>query len=326
MTREIWLAVSLAAVFAGMALPLRAENPVDVALQQLEICNTDDARQQLEQYLSKQPADGAALQALARTHLVSGNAEQAVKLLEQAVSAQPVSAESQFRLGQALAAHVNDVSVFSKPGVARRMRAAFTRAVELAPESVEYRGALLQWYAQAPGIVGGSLDKAREELAQIRKRDAAWGHYYEAMILTQEGHKADADAAIGRAAAAGVNEALNLRVPGLVEAEDWAALFSTFEAVVAKDPNQVAAWYGLGRTAAVSGQNLPRGEQALKNFLSNPRHRCQAGNLTAAAAHWRLGNVYERMGRKDEARGSYQAALAADPKFDDARKSLNALR
>ena len=44
------------------------------------------------------------------------------------------------------------------------------------------------------------------------------------------------------------------------------------------------------------------------------------------AAHYWLGMIYQGQGKKDLARGEYQSALAVNPKGDDAKKALDALK
>jgi Flp pilus assembly protein TadD len=96
-----------------------------------------------------------------------------------------------------------------------------------------------------------------------------------------------------------------------------------FEEILAEKPDELSALYAYGRTGAVSGQRLDRAEAALKQYLAAPPRE---NTPSAAAAHWRLGMIYEKSGRKEQARQEYQQSLALDPKFDEAKKSLAKLR
>ena len=45
-----------------------------------------------------------------------------------------------------------------------------------------------------------------------------------------------------------------------------------------------------------------------------------------AAAHWRMGMVYEKLGNKDSAKIQYNKALQLDPGMEEAKKSLANLK
>ncbi len=57
-----------------------------------------------------------------------------------------------------------------------KRRAEFERAVQLDPANVPARVDLAQYYTEAPAIMGGGLDKAREQAEQVAKYDAAKAH------------------------------------------------------------------------------------------------------------------------------------------------------
>ena len=105
--------------------------------------------------------------------------------------------------------------------------------------------------------------------------------------------------------------------------EKWDNAFELFEQIIIDSTENWGAWYQLGRTGALSGQNLDRSELAFKKYLSwqpdekNPSH---------TAAHWRLGLIYEHKGEKNLARREYQASLELDPKFEQAKKALKKLK
>ena len=59
--------------------------------------------------------------------------------------------------------------------LARKVRTCLEKAVELNPELVEARVDLLSFYLQAPSLVGGGVEKAKLQAAEIAKRDPAQG-------------------------------------------------------------------------------------------------------------------------------------------------------
>ena len=82
--------------------------------------------------------------------------------------------------------------------------------------------------------------------------------------------------------------------------------FAVLDERLRTKPNELRTLYQLGRTAALSGQNLDRGEQALKLVLSSPTPE---SGPSPAGLHYRLGMIYEKKGAKDLAREEYRAVL-----------------
>jgi hypothetical protein len=85
-------------------------------------------------------------------------------------------------------------------------------------------------------------------------------------------------------------------------------------------PNEPSWLYQLGRIASVSGQQLERGAQALQAYLKLPEDRHRSAH---AVAHYRLGLIYEKQGRKDLASQEFLATLADQPRHVDAKKALS---
>ena len=89
-------------------------------------------------------------------------------------------------------------------------------------------------------------------------------------------------------------------------------------------PDELIARAGWGFTAAQSGTNLERGERELKFFLANLN--TDIPTPTIAAAHFRLGQIYEKTSRKEMAAAEYTEAFRINPQLLEARKALDALK
>jgi hypothetical protein len=67
-------------------------------------------------------------------------------------------------------------SFIKKASLAKRVQTEFEAAVRLSPDNLEARFDLLQDYIMAPGIMGGSKDKAREQAQAIKARNPLQGY------------------------------------------------------------------------------------------------------------------------------------------------------
>ena len=99
--------------------------------------------------------------------------------------------------------------------------------------------------------------------------------------------------------------------------------FAQFQAIVAKQPDAMPAWYQLGRTCVFANARHAEGEAALKRYLA---HQPGVQDPPLAAAHWRLGMLYELMARVADARAQYQAALKFEPDHAEAKAALRRLK
>lgn len=237
-----------------------------------------EARDAFEQVAAAEPNNAAAAYHLGQLALMRNAEAEAIKWLEKATALAPQSASYYQALGDAYGLAAQKAGLFSKPGLARKCRLAYERAVELEPENVDARYALFTFLRQAPAIAGGGLDKARAQAQEIRKRDMVRGTI------------------------------------ALVELSVIEKKFDeAFDALAALRRSHPEAWdaaYQVGRTAAMSGQRLDDGETALKEYLAHTPDDDQA---PLWAAHWRLGQILEKKGDPTGARAEYQAALRLNP-------------
>jgi tetratricopeptide (TPR) repeat protein len=227
---------------------------------------------------------------LGRLALQRDEHEKAVAYLEQAVTLAPTDARYHHRLGDAYGRSAQKAGMFSKMGLAGKCRTSYEKAVELDPKSVEARFALLGFYQQAPGIVGGGMDKALLQAQAIKQLDPLRG----------------------RQAIAGVY---------IIE-KKYAQAFAEFDEALKEKPGDYAALFQTGRLTAITGERLADGLAALRQCLAQTPPGNQPGH---AAAHWRIGNILEKQNDRAGARTAYEAALKIDPKFPQAIESLKKL-
>jgi tetratricopeptide (TPR) repeat protein len=256
--------------------------------------------------------------------LRAGKLEDAAELLEKAVAASPGDAAAHFRLAQAYGSQASAGSFVTRMRLVGKIQEHYERAVELAPDEVEYRESLLEYYLQAPAAFGGGADKAQAQANEIAARDEAHGLLAAGRIAQ---HAGNAEAALARyreAASARPEDArIVMRlVLYLQELRRWPEAFEQLNQLLARNPSASSAWYQLGRNAVLANSRHADGEKALRRYISMPR---RPEEPSAAAAHWRLGMLYEQQGRKADARLEYQQALKLEPGNTEARAALKKL-
>lgn len=262
--------------------------------------------------------------ALGEAALRAGRPEDAAQHFERAVAQSPKDAEAHSLLAQAYGAQAASAGLVTRMRLAGKIRDHFEGAVALAPDEIRYREGLLEYYVQAPSAMGGGIDKARAQAAEIAKRDPVRGVLAEGRIAQLQGDTALALARYRQAAAERPADAAAVTrlVILLQEQKNWPEAFKQLDELLAKNPQASGAWYQLGRTAVLSNTRHADGERAFRRFLSMPR---DLDGPPPEAAHWRLGMLYEQTGRKAEAKKEYERALQLNPEHKESKAALRKL-
>jgi predicted Zn-dependent protease len=214
----------------------------------------------------------AAAYYLGRIAIVDGKADEAIRHLERAVELEDGNALYHLWLGNAIGESAATAGMLQRPGIAKRMKVELERAVELDPNQIDARAGLVMFYSMAPGMMGGSVEKAREHAREITKRNAMRGALARAEIAQNEKDGAAEETALKEAIAAAPDT-----TAGYVALADmygragrFTEAFATIERYGKRRPSDRWTLYYIGRLAGSTGQQLDRGEAALKQFLAAP--------------------------------------------------------
>ena len=258
----------------------------------------------------------------ARAAISRGDADAAIEILGKAVAQSPKSAEAHYWLGSAYGVKVQAGGMFAAAQYASNIKEEFEKAVALDPKYVDARFGLVQVYAGAPALMGGSYEKASEQAKEIKAIDPVLGHRAYAFIYSQQSKpdlaKQEYADAIREQPKSG--KAHSFFGQYLASAEkNYPAAMAELEAALKIDPKYMPALYHLGRIASLADSNLPRGEEALKQYLA---YTPKENEPSLASAQTFLGAVYEKEGKKAEAKQAYEAALKLNPTLKSAIDGL----
>ena len=135
-----------------------------------------------------------------RALMDSNKADAAVKAFERAVALDDKNPEYHLWLGNAVGSVAQNASVLRQPFLARRVKAEFERAVQLDPSNIGAREGLVSFYVRAPGVMGGSMARAREQAEAIAKINPMRGHFARASIAVNQKDLATAERELRAAA------------------------------------------------------------------------------------------------------------------------------
>jgi tetratricopeptide (TPR) repeat protein len=173
----------IAALLAARLVTTSDAQPVQTAQALFSTGNYDEAIKTLLAAHYVVPGDGAINYWLERSYYEKQNYEQAIVYGEQAVRTDSQNAEYYRWLGRAYGGRAEQSHSFF---LARKVKKAFETAVDLAPRNVAARRDLIQYLIEAPWIVGGDKEKAKQQIDFVTTLDPIQGRLARAESLVSE--------------------------------------------------------------------------------------------------------------------------------------------
>lgn len=315
---RLWRLLFLLAI--GLALTsVAARADTAEAEASLKRGRVDEAAAMLKQILKKDPHLAYAHQLLCRVYYAEDRADAAVTECERSVSDDPSRSDTEVWLGRAYGMKASQINMLSAFVVARKVAASFERAVELDPSNVQAMSDLGQFYAAAPAIVGGGLDKAQALAPRLIALSPAKGHRLLGMIAQKKKDAATAEAEFKEAAAVGkspdawVDLAQYYQQQGQVD-----KAVAALEASVQVNRTKNNSLVDVASILTDLHRRPDLAEKALRDYLASPARTDEA---PAFKVHLQLGDILKKRGDTDGAKREYASALALASSFGPARKA-----
>ncbi len=205
-------------------------------------------------------------------------------------------------LGQAYGLKALESNPLTRISLAKKVKNAFEKAIELDSLNVSARLKLMQYYLEAPSIMGGSKEKAKVQAEKIKEIDILSGHQAYAMVYSVEKKNELAENEFKMAIslepenkklyydlfnwyhglkkydeAIFILEELLQKYPDdqdvifqigyiYITSAQFDKAFAIFENILLHNSTAANAYYQIGRTSILSGQRLEQAEYCLKNI------------------------------------------------------------
>jgi tetratricopeptide (TPR) repeat protein len=266
-------------------------------------------------------ASAADLIASGKAAFLRRDYDGAVQFFEKAVEADPKSAEAHYRLASTLGRQAMTAGVLRQATLARRTRAALETARQLDPSHLDTRAALIDYYSMAPGFMGGGMDKAMAEAAELKKMDAFRGRRAYANIYLRQKKQDLARKELVELVRENPRSPKAHQILGnfLLTEKNYQGALHEFEMALQLDPTYMPPHLRIGQHAALTGTGFARAEAGLKKYLAYQPAEDEAPLSTAW--YW-LGMLYEKQGRKAEAKQSFANGLKLAPDDKTLKEAL----
>ena len=311
--RRLLLSIFLAATAIPLAHALTSPQELLAAGQ------LDEAIRNLEQQISRAPTDAEAYNLLCRAYFMINEWDHGISACERATQLDPHKSLYYLWLGRIAGEKADHVGFVSAAVLVGKVRTSFERAVELDPTNWQARADLAEFYLEAPAIVGGGKDKARQQADALLAVNPAAGHLALARIAAREKDNAKAEreyrAAIS-ASNSGARAWLDLAIffRHTRRLEDMEQALRTMESSPLDYPESLMDGASL---LLHSGQDFPSAIRLLRRYLASP---VEEG--PAFVAHDMLGQLLVILGDRQGAAGEYRAALALFHAYAPAQEDL----
>jgi len=321
-------AIPLAVVAQSVTLaPAQPQSPAQSLAAANAALQAGEADKALS-LLSNLPASGPALalahNLICRVRYTLAQWDAAATECAQAVQLDPENSDFHLWLGRALGEKASRASFVTAFSLAKRTRAEFEESVRLNPGNAEAMADLGDFYRQAPGVVGGGIDKAEAIAARLDKIDPVRAHTLHGQIAEQQKDYPGAEDEYRKTIAAGTHPAIG-----------WATLasfyarrqrFDEMESAVASvlstalhDKHPGSALYDGAGLLIESNRNPTLAATMLEDYLAGSSKTEEA---PAFIAHIRLARLKQRLGDQPTANRERAAALALAHEYKPAQESL----
>lgn len=280
---------------------------------------------QLQQRVASNPSDAQSLNLLARAYYSEEQWDDAIATNQRALKLDPTSSSFHNWMGKAYGEKAESVGKLGAANLARKTKSEFEKAVELNPVSVQARLDLAQYYIEAPPVIGGGIEKARQQAEATERFDVAASHLIYARIAEHQKNYDEAERQLKAAIATAKNPATYWIDAASFYAETGRVqdLEKAIATAVAVPGRPASVLYDAAGVLFHAGRNFPGALQYLRQYLADGHFDEDA---PAFRAHYLLGEILEKMNHRAEAAAQYRAALSMASDFKKAQVALDRLQ
>jgi len=312
----VFLAGSLGNVFAASA-------PAPSAKDLLASGNVDQVIPILQKEVSQFPDDAQRHNLLCRAYFMAEEWDQGISECERARNLDPQKSLYYMWLGRIYGEKADRVGFLSAAGLAKKVRSSFERAVELDPNSWEARTDLAEFYLEAPGIVGGGKDKAREQAKALLPLNPGMAHWVLGRVAEKEKNSAEAEREY-RAGIAGTHGGARAWLDFAIflrHANRFEEMEKALKEVETAPVDRAESLMDGASLLLHAGRYFPLGVRLVHRYFS-------VGTVEegpAFKAHTYLGELLEKQGDRRGAAEEYRSALALFRGYRRAEEGLKRL-
>jgi tetratricopeptide (TPR) repeat protein len=252
-----------------------------------------------KEHLSTYPNDLKTLEYLGD---IAGHKKQwdmAIGYYKKLVESQDDNAKYHYKYGGVLGMKALEVNKLKALTMISDIKSSFLKAAELDPNHIDVRWALVEFYIQLPGIIGGSEKKAINYANELENLSKVDGYLSKGYIAEYSNRPKDAEMYYRKAVNLGGSITCYQKLTDLYEnttKEPEKAISVIEEAQSIHHRN--ALHYQLGKVSAQYNTQLDKGMACLEKYIEN---HSEKDGVPKSWAYYRIAQIYKHKGNKDQA-------------------------
>ncbi len=303
--------------FCLTSFSLWAQNDFLDAEALFEAEKYQEAKPLFEAYLKDHPGHAETQEYLGDIASFAKDWDTAIDYYENLVEKDDSNADYHFKYGGAMGMKALEISRIRALSYIGDIKRELQRAAKLDPNHIEARWALVEFYIQLPGIIGGSEKKAIKYANQLAKISPVDGHLANGYIAEYSKRPKDAEKHYRNAVAVGGSvhtyEKLTEHYENNNQPEK--ALQTVESCLKAHDRNSLR--YQIGKIAAQYNLDAELGINCLQKYIEN---YSISDGVPKDWAYFRLAQIYKNIGQKETALEWIDKALSDRPDFKEAKE------
>lgn len=262
---------------------------------------------------------------LAKCRLKLDQWDDAIRVLEDLVRQAPRIARFHHWLGRAYGRKAEHSFMLTAFNLAKKVVREFETALGLEPSNPELRFDLLEYYLQAPGIIGGGKDKAAAQVEAINELSMRLGYVARARMYKSDKQWKSAEAELRKATRDFPDQPESFAdlAEYLLTREDYSGSEENAGRALALRPNYAKARLIRAAARIRRGKDLEETVADLRSLSAGPLLDEDPG--FQEVFYW-LGQAYLVQGKKTEASLAFSKALQYDPTHAGAKHAISQSR
>jgi tetratricopeptide (TPR) repeat protein len=296
---------------------LMAQNSFEKAETYFKAEKFSSAKPLFENYLKAHPNHQKTIEYLGDIAGHKKDWDTAMDYYEMLVDSDENNAVYHFKYGGSMGMKALEISKLQAVTYIGDIKYHFEKAAQLDPHHIEVRWALVEFYIQLPGIVGGSEKKALNYANQLAAISPVDGYLAKGYIAEYSERPADAERYYKQAIKVGGSPHTYDKLATLYENNDRPqdAIKTANESLKIHKRNQLN--YQIGKISAQYNLDAQLGIDCLQAYLQN--HSARDG-VPKDWAYYRLAQIYKNIGQKQQALNWINKALTSRPSFKEAQQ------
>lgn len=307
-------------IFVGLSGSVAAAQSLAIARASARQGEADAAIAETRRILAGTPQSAESHELLCLLYGSVDEFDAAIHECEAARDLQPSSSPYVLQLARAYGAKADHAGAFTGMRMVGKIHDNFELAAQLNPKSVEALSDLGEFYVEAPGVVGGGVDKARSIVGRLQPLSAARAHRLAGMIAAHVGDTTMAEAEFAKESGLEHSPEAYVDLANYYRKRKlWDQAAQNAVLAIEKDEKRGPDSVDAARILLEMKRDLPVAQKALREYLAAPQATLVK---PAAKVHTMLGQALAETGDHAGAQQQYTAALALARDYAPAKKAM----